>query len=356
MTPSRIAFTSTIVATFVVLASGQPRLAQQSTCQSGCTIGLQRLVTISEGPRANVLSDGAINILKTGAGLYLTIDRDTRGVVVASPKGDVLQLIQGPTDRPFYLLSNLFATQDGKFLAYDTRLKSLTTIDSSFKATTSIAFPYRPAIRLASGKFIHAEQIPTRERVGQPMHLLDEKGAVERSFGSDTEMYRADQPLRYDRIVAASSDQMIWAAAPGSYVLEKWNPANGQRISQVKVSSPWFVESAQPEKPGERPVTTIEAMWEVNHQVWVLLRDADSKWSPNVAVAAERRVTAEDRERNFDSVLEVVSIPTGKVIASKRFDRPLQGRSGQFILASANRLPDGSLQIEVFRPSIIKRQ
>jgi len=51
-------------------------------------------------------------------------------------------------------------------------------------------------------------------------------------------------------------------------------------------------------------------------------------------------------------MLEAVSVRSGKVVASRRFDRPLQGGPGELLLASYAEAADGVGQIEISVPGL----
>ena len=186
------------------------------------------------------------------------------------------------------------------------------------------------------------------------MHVLDSSGRILRSFGADIDAYRADEPLRHVRVVAPGTDGHIWSAPRGKYLLERWDPSTGRRVAQIAVQSSWFKESARLGSPNERPVPVITALWEVGDTLWVLLRDADTNWRPP-EITGERPFELGDYERTFDFVLEAVSITSGVVVATRRFDRALWAREPTFLFATL-RQGGAHRTVQVWVPRLVTKE
>lgn len=349
---------ATVAISFVgmnlLAASNLPQSSRD--CLANCTIELQHVVRLTDAGHPNTLPELAISVVAPSSGRYVTRSKDGRRLVVFDAGGGIVRFVEGPVDRPFRLISTCLTGPRGTLQVYDFFSKSLTTIGADFEIVRVVAFPYPPTIALTDNRYIHVQQIATPELVGQPFHVLGPDGTILRSFGSETGSYRADMPLVYDRVATIGSDGMVWGASLGKYVIEKWNPTTGMRVSQIQVQSTWFKESARFERPGERPVPIVDGLWEQGDHLWVLLRDADSHWRQPDFVRGEHAVDWREFESTYDSVLEVIAIRTGQVVASRRFDRPLQGRSGTFLLSSIERLANGVSQIDVSQPQLTKKE
>jgi hypothetical protein len=275
---------------------------------------------------------------------------------VFDAKGRVAKLVERAKGQPFTLISGILPTDDGRILVYDTLDQSLSELGENLDVRSTRPFPYRPALVLPDNRYLHADHIQTRERVGQPIHLLDRNGGLLRSFGADTDEYRADEPLKHERVIAKSADGTIWSAAPGRYVLERWNPSTGGRQSQTIVGSPWFKESVRRSRSHERPVPEIVSLWEAGDFMWVLLRDADVNWRPPES-PGERPFDISDLESARDFVLEAVSIQSGQVIATWRSDRAIWGRGPSLLLATRRQGGNNrSTVVEVWQPQLVTRE
>lgn len=222
----------------------------------------------------------------------------------------------------FGRLVNVTIGPGDTIFAFDIEPSRLTVIAPNLSFVRTASFPYTPAFALHDGSFIAALQVPTSDRIGYPIHRLLKDGTIARSFGIGVPQYRADLRAQLSRVVGPGRDGSIWAAAPGRYVLDRWNPISGDKVDSVRVISAWFRESA---RFGDdllvRPSPLIESLWEDDLGfVWVLIRDADKDWRPS----SERNrtmatgSTPEEIDALYDWVLEVVDPDGGRVVASKR--------------------------------------
>src|SRR5687767_10713985 len=87
-----------------------------------------------------------------------------------------------------------------------------------------------PTFVLQDRTFIIADQIATAGAIGFPIHRMDTDGRILRSFGADTPQHRPDLRLITTRVVSVGRNGTVWAAAPGRYVLERWDWESGSRL------------------------------------------------------------------------------------------------------------------------------
>jgi hypothetical protein len=112
----------------------------------------------------------------------------------------------------------------------------------------------------------------------------------------------------------------------------------------VEVRSSWFVESTDyPRDERTRPKPVLQALWERDGRIWVLIRDADANWKPGADPERSWSPTRDDAI--YDWVLEVVEPATGTVLASRRFGSGMVGRPPQPYLISYNSDRFGGLDI-----------
>ena len=345
------------LASSTLLAVSHAPLPRQvsAECSANCTIELRRVAKLTDSGHPDILPEIGIRVVPYGDG-YLTRSRDGRRLVAFNASGRIATVFDGPADRPFRLITNVLSRPDGTVQVYDFLSKSLTTLDRDLKIQGVQAFPFAPAVLVDDSRgYVHAQQIATPDLAGQPIHLLGSDGAIVRSFGNESGKYRADMSLSYDRVLAMSSDRMLWIAPPGAYRLEKWNPATGRKVSEITVRSTWFKESVRLASPGERPVPLIDALWEHGGYLWVLFRDADSNWR-KPEVLKEHELHWREFDSTYDSILEAVSIKSGLVVASRRFDRPLQGGPTAFLLSSYSQTSSGAGEIEVSTSRLVRKE
>lgn len=344
--------------TGVLLGSERPQKdsSQNSACQSNCDIQLVPVVTVSDAAHPGLLPDTAGIVTSDNAGRYFLPSADRRRLIVFNSRGRIVQLIEGGAGGAFQSVSGVLTAPGGIVMVYDSARRALSRFDRSLNPLDSLPFQARPMLWLAENRFLHVGQVRTPEQVGLPLHILDDRGRFLSSFGASDELFRADQSLRFERRAAASADGTIWSAHLARYVLERWDPRTRTKVSEIVVASNWFRESTRIQGPKERPVPLIHALWEEGDLLWVLLRDADPKWNPEELVG-ERPIELHWLERNWDSVLEVVSRKTGALIASRRFGRVFWGAAPQLLVSSRTKgvEPNSGGQVEVWRPQLVRK-
>jgi hypothetical protein len=242
----------------------------------------------------------------------------------------------------------------------DVLLKRLTMIapDLSIARTRSLAYTpslYMPDLVLDDGSFILAVQVQTPDNIGYPIHRLDSVGAIVRSFGIDTPQFRPDLSRLLTRVVAPSRGGGIWAAAPGRYIIDRWDPESGRRDARIIVPSPWFRESDRSDRQTEHPQPVIVGLWEDEHSLlWVLLRDGNSDWRPpELPVHAPH--DPESYSNKHDWVIEVIDPVSGRVVASRRFPEYIGYRPPTVLLVSIREIELAGVVLDVWRPVLQPR-
>lgn len=335
----------------VILAGTTQSHAVQG-CTRDCTIELRKVITLAAPSEPDLLPLRPIYVAADDKGRFFMPARRSDGIVVFNTAGLRTAVLDGGKERPFRIVSSVLPGADGTLRVFDIANRTLHAFDAQLRAQTTLSTRYRPAFFLTPTRYIHAEQVRTPERVGHPIHVVGTDGTIIRSFGANEAAYRADQPLRFNRIVAPGSAESIWAIAPGRYVVEKWNPDTGQRSSQLSLSSSWFKEGSTVPPAHERPSSVVLSLWQEGEVLWILTHDADAKWRP-VVMDRERALTPEENAAVTDSVLEAFDVNTGRVLASRRFDEILWGRPPSQLLASLSRDRNRLPQVDVWRARLV---
>jgi hypothetical protein len=144
----------------------------------------------------------------------------------------------------------------------DPGLGRVTIIDPDLRIAEVFPAPYPIDMVNADGSFLVARQIPTAARIGYPIHSVSRDGVVETSFGADTPQDRPDSARFTNKTVGPAPDGMVWAASPGIYHFEQWNPMSGEKTRDVRPTSSWFRESSSATDEEGRPQPTIVGVWE----------------------------------------------------------------------------------------------
>jgi len=287
----------------------------------GCTIGFSRVGSVRDAPPNQLLD--VLSLVRGPKGELATIARTFDRVLVFGTNGTLLKSVgeKGTQRGQFMRVNKVIPIPGNQFIVRDFQLGIATVLDASFAVLRTAAAPHSIDLALGSGQYISAQHIRTPGLVGYPMHLLDDKFAVVRSFGADTPEYRSDMPRLMNRLVAAGPNNMVWAAAPGRYTFEEWDPRSGQRTRSLAVKSSWFVQSlrsAPLENVRVRPSSLIESIWHDGATLWSLSRVADAAWAPRPGPPTERPFEVAQYDRTFDWVLEAIDPSTGRVLASRR--------------------------------------
>ena len=329
-------------------ANGPAQVCSPGECE--ITLALEISLLDRNPP---ILPVSAFFATQHASGRFITTT-DTRNQIVVFDSIGVMS--SNPTEREtgsseFTLITNIFPGPDGALFVYDRRNHSFTLLGPDLSLGPTTRAPFRPAFIRENGETIAAEQILTPALIGYPIHLVDAAGQVIRSFGTDTPGYRNDLRRFTDRIVAPGRNGTVWAAPPGRYVLERWDPESGDRLARIVVRSPWFEEFTSPISEAQRPYPILRALWEQDDFLWVLLRDADTDWKPPVPGA--RPFNLDEYNQTFDWVLDVIDPESGRVIATKRFDTVLWGRPSSPFLISRIPAKDGNrVRFDVWRPQL----
>jgi hypothetical protein len=314
-------------------AAGRP--PSQSKCLPGqCRIELIPVVSLSERGQLT-LSDASVSVAQDKAGRFMTLNRTRDTIVVFDRNGRFESTVggRGRGSGQFERITHFVRMPDGAVAAYDGILRQLVAIGPSLELRSPLTLPYSPTFVRADGTFIAAQQVPDRDLVGHPIHLVGADGRVLRSFGADPPEYRQDLPLATTRLAAPAADGTVWTVAPGRYVIERWHSGTGKRLSSLAIRSPWFKESVR-QPAGERPNPTIQSLWESDGYLWILLRDADANWKPAAASAGDRPYAADVNDRTYDWVLEAIDPTTGAVLSTRRFPSALWARSPDALLTT----------------------
>jgi len=297
------------------------------------------------------LPDSAFSVVPTVNGEFLIRAKQRDRVLVFDKTGNLRTTLLTNKGTPFITIGAILPVPRGGFVIHDARGGQLYPLTADLKVGNPTALRNSPSLALAAGDLVIAEQIRTPALAGFPIHLFDRSGQVVRSFGSDTPQLREDMRVVTDRIVGAARNGTILAAAPGRYVLERWDPRLGKRLAAIPVRSPWFVESTRSESDERiRPKPTLVSLWEDQDIAWVVLLDADQNWRVPANANSERSFDILEYSRKFDWVIEAVDLKSGAVLGSLRSDNPVMGRSpSPYFVVNGKKDP---LELVVVRPQL----
>jgi hypothetical protein len=177
----------------------------------------------------------------------------------------------------------------------------------------------------SDGLIIAADRVSTPDRVGLPLHVVDQKGTLLRSFGSDDTTTYVATPFAMSRALALDQRGLVWAAARTSYRLELWDVGGAKKLD-LNGNAPWFrpwVTDA-PLTPDAPPLPWIQAI-QVDQagRIWVLCRISSTDFAGSLVPEETPRgrfYRLTNYARAFDTIIEVIDPIEKRLIAAVRVD------------------------------------
>jgi hypothetical protein len=286
-----------------------------------------------------------------GPGMLLTehnlVTRDSRGryfvsavvapyVWVFDAAGEFIRRIgqRGPGPGEFQGISPLLIGPQDSLYIFDSRQGRMSVFSPDFDLvrTASLGFGRGSHGGAVLGdRIVVNADIRTSERVGYPLHLLDPTGEIVRSFGSETGVYRPDlREIIHQRTVAGAGGEAVWSGWLNQYVIERWD-TSGRITRRLRRDVEWFEPWWSPETDIETPPQPVmRAVSQHGDTLWVLIVVPDRDWRSAVRPRPDGRFfIVDDINAYYDSVIEAIDLRGGKVIASTRIPRMLQGFAGR---------------------------
>jgi len=184
-------------------------------------------------------------------------------------------------------------------------------------STTSIGVGFINMFQiLEDGRLLIGDIIETPELMGIPVHIYGQDGRRVRSFGSSSTGPQGFQYSGGQRAVSYTRANRIWVNPYGQSRLELWDTA-GVHVKSFVQNAPWLEpwSRAVPGAPFRvRPKARVIGVHEDSAgRLWVIGRLPERDWRPVEDTRAYELV--------YDSVVEVIDPASGKLLASKRFER-----------------------------------
>ncbi len=179
--------------------------------------------------------------------------------------------------------------------------------------------------------------------IGYTIHLYAGNGGHVRSIGesrvpflpssSGFQMFRLLQPLANDELVSVS------VSVEGGYSIDIWDLASGRLRQQWLRKSKWFEV-----QPGPFPPRVLSARTDSTGVLWILIVLRSPDWEKGARVRVigsgrevERTYEVVDPDLISDSMIEVVDLRTGQLLAQRRFDQLYAAQLANGLLAALSR-------------------
>lgn len=311
-----------------------------SCAKQQCQVTLTKVTTLSA--KGHSLQIPVPYVVRDRQGRFLSSTADRSQIAVFDASGrfvSTVSLARQATRSTMVLLP----APTGP-LAWTSPEQSFSITEALTAQPLSAKIPYRPSFVMPDGAVIVAQQIQDANLIGHPVHVVAPNGQVRKSFGADPPKYRPDLRLLMERVAAPAADGLIWTAAVGRYVIEKWDPTTGARRSHIPVKSSWFGETPNhPTGQKDRPRPIVLGLWERDGLLWTLIRDADANWK--ASAEPERRWSPSTMNEIYDWVIEAIDPASGAVLASLRSGSSLIPSSSQALVISYTTNPPDGLEL-----------
>jgi hypothetical protein len=185
---------------------------------------------------------------------------------------------------------------------------------------------------LSGGRLVFAAQRNTRAGIGLPLHLMDPTGRIVHSFGADPPITEWGNPHKVWRTVAPSRDSAVWAAHLTEYQVERWT-LMGARTHTFLGEVSWFKPQARfgrgsgPDAPPAGGLFRIRA--DPQGRLWLAFLVPDLQWksalTSTTGPSGQTRWVSRDYNLLYDTIIEVVDVEKGRVIASGRHPSSIWG-------------------------------
>lgn len=328
------------------------RLSGAPDCPE-CRITLSQVASLGHpSDPASVRPDAAVagcQVAAAGDGTFLLGGAVGGGeILVYGRDGRVASIIGRKGAGPGEFGSNLRVLTAGDTLfVVDNSNARIVELDLSGNVLASFRLPryVNGVARLAMGRFLLHTR-PSTDPDQPLLRLLDGSGTEISVFGRSTrEDWASDQ-----WVVSPGKSAEYWVASMWEYRLFRgW----GDSLSVAVVRDvDWF----PPDNAWSRDILVTEPatpLVSYLHEtddglLWVFVPLADPDWEPDLPDPG----SAQWLQDSFDTMIEVIDLDAGRVLASHRDDAFLGGICGTKLVYAVTPEPDGDVTVSVFEPRL----
>lgn len=343
---------------WILIGQGQELRGQdKDTGCPPCEIRIETVTTLRSSETAmEPRFDFTPSITQDSRGwYYLAPMTDMRSIGVYQPSGRFERVIaDSGEDGPLFRYVTEVKMRNDTLIAVDRGDMELDLIPLGGDAPAQVSLGYRPegVLPLSDGKYLTQLDIRTPQMVGLPVHLHGPDGEHLRSFGRSSDRV-PDAPYDVKRNIAYGANGSILLTRVNQYRIEIWT-LDGRLVDVIEKERSWFAPwRDMPRNPRTtRPPTWFDSVrFEENGGLlWCVFHVPDQDWA---ADRAEEDVspTLVERHEVFDTMVEVLELSTGRVLASKRFDRHISGylNDGRNLYATMREDDQGNRSVELLR-------
>lgn len=222
----------------------------------------------------------------------------------------------------------------------------------------SVAPSLNGVVRLTSGRWVFNAHVATPERIGFPLHVLEDGGEIVESFGALTPVYRSDVAHSGDRALTPAPGDRVWASWLTEYRVELWETDN-RRVRSLVREARWFrpwVRNVWPFDPDEpRHPYVLGIHLDAQGVLWVVIwRTADDFRDYVIEFAPGQYTIEEPAYRYYQAVVEAIDVDRACVLARLEPEPHLSHALGDRRYLAYHESPEGIPYLDVWRLDLVR--
>lgn len=319
-----------------LLVSGGPvggqsviHVPSQPSCPE-CEIRLEQVVVLGDREGPGTVDHETPVVKRDSRGRYYMSYPGGASVKVFGPDGSYLTTIgrRGKGPGEFEGIIAVRPSVGDSIHVFDINLMRLSVFGPDYSFVRSDIMDIRPSfevLELPRRRWLVNAVHRSPERIGLPLHVLDARGHVLSSFGSETGASRPDRGLEVRRRTAVTGDGSVWAAKTHEYVVELWT-LDGTRVAELRRQAAWFPRQDDGRAYADRPPRPIlsQVQQDPSGLLWVTVFIADPNWRDAIELGGSHGFQIADRDGYRDTVIDVIDPEAGTLMASRRIPQVLR--------------------------------
>jgi hypothetical protein len=275
----------------------------------------ERVVT---GVGRSLAAVGPAHFATGGRGAPVLFDRSGQPVRALGGTG------AGPRE---FSAATAFAVGPGDSLAvYDGPNGRISVFDSGFRFVRDFridqAAPNKAVAWLSDGRFAVSSLRASERSIGLTVHLFSTAGAFIKSMAESRRPIGAESSqLQASRLLQElPGGKLLTVTHLEEYVVQVWDLASGRLLRELRRAAPWFAERAGPFVPRMSAI-----MVDSSGRLWTLIAVPSPTWErgvrPRLIAGVEKTYDIIDSDLVLDSVIEVIDLAAGVLLAQLRTSR-----------------------------------
>jgi hypothetical protein len=341
-------------------------LERAPTC-TRCSISLERAATLGDD-KGHVGNELLWMTMDSRGRVYVTWQLmrpgGTRLAAVFDSTGRFIREIgqrgTGPGEFNHPITLNVDAHGQLYIWEFDRRT---TVLDSEYRFVRQFTQPAATNLILPDGR--HLVNLRARDGANtlHPITVLDSLGNVIDAIGGTPLMPADTGEWRSVRLVAPGRDGTIWFQYVDRYRIEQWT-ADGKLMQTFTRRPEWWAEPIATRSEGgdgDEPTPVARGMRDDGAgRLWVMINLAKKDWRkalgpPRLVARSGARYTITSRPALYDTVIDVIDVERGTLLASQRFPEMMMFFLGDDLLASYREDVDGEPFIDLWRARFTRR-